>query len=74
VWRHDLARRAQRGGPTRYYGPGSFGEVVVGPGGTAAEAEAVRAAAWRDAVEFGFVTLFGVDEKKSVAGEAAEKF
>ena len=74
VWRHDRARRAQRDGPLRYYGPGSFGEVVVGPGGTAAEAEEVRAEAWRDAVEFGFVALFGGDEEKSVAGEAAEKF
>jgi hypothetical protein len=74
VWRHDLARRAQRGGPTRYYGPGSFGEVVVGPGGTAVEAEEVRAAAWRDAVEFGFVALFGDDEKSRSPARRRENF
>jgi hypothetical protein len=68
VWRRERARRETGGGPPRYYGPGSFGEVVCGPGGTAAEAEEVRTAAWRDAVELGFAELFaGARKNRSPA-------
>jgi hypothetical protein len=67
VWRHDREQRALscRGGePARYYGPGGLGAVACGPGGTATEAEAIRAKAWADAVDLGFAELI-VDAKKS---------